>query len=89
MVQNDSRSKAISNGSCLMLWRQKYFQSAVGDDTDALAEAEQELDALVESLDKTCTRYKMGISAEKTKLMTKGTNGIQREIKAKGRSWVL
>ena len=28
------------------------------DDIDALAEEEQELDALVESLDKTCTRYK-------------------------------
>ena len=39
------------------------------DDIDALAEEEQELEALVESLDKTCTRYKMEISAEKTKLM--------------------
>ena len=37
---------------------------------DALAEEEQELEALIESLDKTCTRYKMEISAEKTKLMT-------------------
>ena len=27
------------------------------NDIDALAEEEQELDALVESLDKTCTRY--------------------------------
>ena len=27
------------------------------DDVDALAEEEQELEALVESLDKTCTRY--------------------------------
>ena len=41
------------------------------DDIDALAEEEQELEALVEILDKTCTRYKMEISAEKTKLMTK------------------
>ena len=54
------------------------------DDIDALAEEEQELEALVESLDKTCTRYKMEISAEKTKLMTNSANGIQREIKAKG-----
>ena len=30
------------------------------DDIDALAEEEQELEALVESLDKTCTRFKMG-----------------------------
>ena len=29
------------------------------DDIDALAEEEQELEALVESLDRTCTRYKM------------------------------
>ena len=34
------------------------------DDKDALAEEEQELEVLVESLDKTCTRYKMEISAE-------------------------
>ena len=56
------------------------------DDIDALAEEEQELEALVESLDKTCTRYKMEISAEKTKLMTKSANGIQREIKVKGQN---
>ena len=59
------------------------------DDIDALAEKEQELEALVESLDKTCTRYKMEISAEKTKLMTNGANGangIQREIKVKGQA---
>ena len=54
------------------------------DDIDALAEEEQELEALVESLDKTCTRYKMEISAEKTKLMTNSANGIQRKIKVKG-----
>ena len=53
------------------------------DDIDALAEEEQKLEALVESLDKTCTRYKMEISAEKTKLMTNSANGIQREIKVK------
>ena len=54
------------------------------DDIDALAEEEQELEALIESLDKTCTRYKMAISAEKTKLTTNSANGIQREIKANG-----
>ena len=53
------------------------------DDIDALAEEELELEALVESLDKTCTRYKMEISAEKTKLMTNSANGIQREIEVK------
>ena len=40
------------------------------DDIDASAEEEQELDALVESVHRTFTRYKMEISAEKTKLMT-------------------
>ena len=54
------------------------------DDIDALAEEEQELEALVESLDKTCTRYKMEISAEKTELMTNSANDILREIKVKG-----
>ena len=34
-------------------------------DIDALAEEEPELEALVESLHKSCTRYKMEISAEK------------------------
>ena len=54
------------------------------DGIAALDEEEQELEALVESLDKTCTRYTMEISAKKTKLMTNSTNGIQREIKVKG-----
>ena len=54
------------------------------DDIDALAEEEQELEALVESLDKTCTTFKMEISAEKTKLMINSVDGIQRQIKVKG-----
>ena len=53
------------------------------DDIDALAEVEQKLRALVESLGKTCTRYKMEISDNKTKRMTNSANGIQREIKVK------
>ena len=56
------------------------------DDIDALAEEEQELEALVESLDKTYTRFKMEISAEKTRLMTNKANGILREIKVKGQN---
>ena len=48
-------------------------------DIDALAEEEQELEALAESLDKTCTKYKMEISTEKTKLMTNSASGIHRE----------
>ena len=54
------------------------------DDTDSLGEEEQEPVVLVESLDKTCTRYKMEIGAEKTKLMTYSANGVQKEIKVKG-----
>ena len=54
------------------------------DVIDALVEEEQEQEALVESLDKIYTRYKMEISAEKTKLMTNSANGIQREIKVQG-----
>ena len=49
------------------------------DDIDALAEEQQELEALVESLHKTCTRYKMEIIVKRTKLMTNSANGIQRE----------
>ena len=58
----------------------------LANDTDALAEEEQELEALVESLNKTCTRYKMEISAEKIRLMTNCANGILREIKVKGQN---
>ena len=53
------------------------------DDNDALAEEEQKLEAIAESLEKTCKRY-MEIIAEKTKLTTNSANGIQREIKVKG-----
>ena len=38
------------------------------DDIDTRAEEEQDLETLIESLDKTCTRYKMEISAERPKL---------------------
>ena len=55
------------------------------DDIAALAEKrERELEALVESLHNTCTKYKMEISAEKTKLMTNSANGIKREMNVKG-----
>ena len=54
------------------------------DDIDSLAEEEQELEVLVESLDKTCTRYKMEMTVEKNKLMTNSINDFQTEIKVKG-----
>ena len=53
-------------------------------DIDAVAEEEQEQEIIVESLNKTCTRYKMKVSAEEIKLMTNNSSAIQKEIKVKG-----
>ena len=39
---------------------------------------------LIERLDKASTAYGMEISAEKTKLMTNNTSGINKEIKVNG-----
>ena len=39
---------------------------------------------LVEHLDKTSTTYGIEVSAEKTKLMTDNTSGINTEIKVNG-----
>ena len=49
-----------------------------------LAGKEKELVNSVERLDKAFTAYGMEISAEKTKLMTNNTSGINREIKVNG-----
>ena len=46
------------------------------DDIDGLAGEEEELAKLVKHLDKASTAYGMEISAEKTKLMTNNTSGI-------------
>ena len=54
------------------------------DDVDGSAEEEEELANLVELLDKASTDYGMEISAEKTKLMTNNTSGINTEIKVNG-----
>ena len=54
------------------------------DDIDSLAGEEEELARLVERLDKASTAYGMEISAEKTKLMTTNTTGINTEIKVNG-----
>ena len=51
------------------------------DDIDGLARDEEELANSVERLDKASTAYGMEISAEKTKLMTNNTSGINTEIK--------
>ena len=54
------------------------------DDIEGLAGEEEELASLVERLDKASTAYGMEISAEKTKLMTNNTSGINTEIKVNG-----
>ncbi|WP_419631015.1 reverse transcriptase domain-containing protein [Thiolapillus sp.] len=54
------------------------------DDIDGLAGEEEELAKLVERLDKASTAYGTEISAEKTKLMTNNTGGINTEIKVNG-----
>ena len=51
------------------------------DDIDGLAGEKEELANLVERLDKSSIAYSMEISAEKTKLMTNNTSGINTEIK--------
>ena len=53
------------------------------DDIDGLA-GEEELENLVEHLDKASTAYSTEISAKKTKLMTNNTSGINTEIKVNG-----
>ena len=50
------------------------------DDIDVLAGEEVELANLVERRDKASTAYGMEISAEKTKLMTNNTSGINTQI---------
>ena len=54
------------------------------DDIDGLAGEEEELANSVERLDKASTAYGMEISAEKTKLMTNNTSGINTEVKVNG-----
>ena len=54
------------------------------DDINVLAGEEEELAKLVACLDKASTAYGMEISAERTKLMTNNTSGINREIKVNG-----
>ena len=58
----------------------EYF----ADDIEGLAEEDEELAKLVERLDKASSAYGTEISAEKTKLMTKNTRGINTEIEVNG-----
>ena len=67
-------------------WRQNNYQSSLADDIDGLVGEKEEVAKLVERLDKASTAYGMEISAEKTKLMTNNTSGINTEIKVTDRS---
>ena len=53
------------------------------DDIDGFA-GDEEVANLVNRFDKASTAYGMEISAEKTKLMTNNTSGINTEIKVNG-----
>ena len=59
----------------------KITNLCFADDIDGFAGEEEELAKLVERLDKASTAYGMEISAEKTKLMTNNTSGINTEMK--------
>ena len=54
------------------------------DDIDGLAGNARELKDLVQSLNTSCTRYGMEISAEKTKLMNNNGNDTGEDIEANG-----
>ena len=54
------------------------------DDIDGLARQEEELTNLVERLISASVVYGKEISAEKTKLMTNNTSGINTEINVNG-----
>ena len=54
------------------------------DYISGLAREEEELANLIEHLDKASTAYSMEISAEKTKLLTDNTSGINTEVTVNG-----
>ena len=59
------------------------------DDIDGLAGEEEELANVVKRLDKASTAYGMEISAEKTKLMTNNSSGVNKEIKVNGQKFEI
>ena len=65
-------------------WRQRNHILRFADGIDGLSEEEEKLAKLVERLDKASTAYGMEVSAEKTRLMTNNTSGINTEIKVYG-----
>ena len=76
------RVSTLSKLSCLNTLP-NWFPHSINDDNDGSA-GEEELADLVERLYKATTAYGMEISAEKTKLMTNNTSGINTESKVNG-----
>ena len=67
--------KALS--LCVSIGGRTITNLHFADDIDGLAGEEEELAKLVERLDKASTAYSMEISAEKAKLMTNNTSGVE------------
>ena len=65
------------------IWGRTIIHLGFADDIEGLAREEEQLAKLVECLDKAIA-YGRKISAEKTKLMTNNTSGINTEIKING-----
>ena len=53
------------------------------DDIDGLAGKEEELENLVKKVETASTTYGMGISPEKTMIMSNNANGLTKTIKVK------
>ena len=76
-----SASEAVSIGG------RTITNLSFADDIDRLVGEEEEQTKLVERLNKASTAYGLEISAEKTKLMTNNTSGINTEIKVNGQKF--
>ena len=75
---------ALDHESSVSIGNRTITKLRFADDIDGVAGEEEELSKLVEGLDKDSTAYGMEISAERTKLMTNNTSGINTEIKING-----
>ena len=75
----DHEGTVSTGGRCRAITSLRF-----ADDIDGLAGEEEKLVKLVERLDKAFTAYSMEISAEKIKLMTNNTSGINTENKVNG-----
>ena len=66
------------------LGAEKITNLRLDDDIYGLAREEKELAKLVERFDKASIAHSMEISAEKAKLVTNNTSGINKEIQVNG-----